>query len=156
MHWKGSKEKGHLQTQSSHKALKTVKTTRYLQRDLATAERTTAGGHPKQRMLAILHHQNRGLDKSELVAEQIEGRGRSRHNKRQTTASPERHTNCKDLERTFRSCGTNSHWPFINARSDVVEVGEAEETLFHSVIVATTSPMSPENQTWKKSKRLDL
>ena len=47
MQWNGSKGKGHLQTPSLHKVLKTAKTTRYLQRDLTNAKTTLAGGAPQ-------------------------------------------------------------------------------------------------------------
>jgi hypothetical protein len=47
MHWKGNKGNEHMQTPSPHKALKTEKITRYLQRDLANAERTSTGATPQ-------------------------------------------------------------------------------------------------------------
>jgi hypothetical protein len=47
MLWEGNKGKGHLQLPLPHKALKTAKTIYCLQRDLANAERTSAGATPQ-------------------------------------------------------------------------------------------------------------
>ena len=112
------------------------------------------GEHPKQHRLAILHHQNRGLKKLDLVADQIERRGRNRHNKGQSTASPNQHTNCKDLERIFRSGKTSSHLAIVGTETDVVEVEKGRRDLIpkhhrhHHLI-----EMSLENQTLKKLNR---
>jgi len=47
IHWNGSKGKRHMQMSLPHKTLKTAKTTRCLQRDLTTVERTLAGETPQ-------------------------------------------------------------------------------------------------------------
>jgi hypothetical protein len=89
--------------------LKTAKTTRCVQRDLANAERNQLGQHPKQRRLAIRHHQTSGLKKPKLDEEPIEERDENRPNKGQPTASPDEHTNCKDLKIIYKSGRTDSH-----------------------------------------------
>ena len=70
MHWKSSKKKGHMQTSSPHKLLKTANITRCLQQDLAITERTSTGGTPKQMQAC----NPSPLKKQDLIAEQIEGR----------------------------------------------------------------------------------
>jgi hypothetical protein len=81
------------------------------------------GQHPKQRRLAIRHHHTSGFKKPELDEEQSEESDQNRPYKGQPTASPDEHTNCKDLKILYRSGRTNSHWPFAGAGKNVAEVG---------------------------------
>jgi hypothetical protein len=63
------------------------------------------------------------LKKPELDEEHIEERDQNCPEKGQPIASPDEHTNCKDLKTILRSDRTNSQWPFVGAGKDVVGVG---------------------------------
>jgi hypothetical protein len=89
--------------------LKTVETTRCLQRDLANAERTSAEATLQAMQASILRHQTSGLKKPELDEEHIEKRDQNRPNQGQQTISADKHTNCEDLKIIYRSGKTNSH-----------------------------------------------
>ena len=79
------------------------------------------------------------------------------HIESQPTASSDKDTKYQDLKRINRSDTRNSHWPFVDTRSNVVEVGEARKTLFQSTVVTTTSSMTPETKPCKKQRtNLDL
>jgi hypothetical protein len=69
------------------------------------------------------------LKKPELDEEQIEESDQNCPNKGQSTASPEEHTNSKDLKIIYRSGRTNSHWPFAGAGKNVVKVGRGRRDL---------------------------
>ena len=79
--------------------------------------------------MQFLTTKSTGLKKLDLVEEPIERRGQSHHNIRHPTASPDWHTNCKDLKRIFRFGRTNSHLAFIGAGTEVVEVGKGRRDL---------------------------
>jgi hypothetical protein len=69
------------------------------------------------------------LKKPELDEEQIEERDQNRHNQGRPIASPDEHTNCKDLKRIYRFGRTNSHGPFADTEKNVVEVGRGRRDL---------------------------
>ena len=71
------------------------------------------GTHPKQQhRVAILHHQSRGLEKSDLTDEQ-------RYRRR---------TNCQDPLKTIKFDDTYLHRPFANARN-IDEIGGGRRDL---------------------------
>jgi hypothetical protein len=69
------------------------------------------------------------LKNQKFDEEQIEESDQNRPNKGQPTASPDEHTNCKDLKIIYRSGRTNSHWPFAGVGKNVVEIGRGQKDL---------------------------
>lgn len=88
-------------------------------------------------MFAIRHHQTSGYKKPELDEKQIEETDQNCPNKEQPTASPDEHTNWKDMKRTYISGGTNPHWPFAGVGKNVAEVRRLER------LYSTTSSSPP-------------
>jgi hypothetical protein len=80
-------------------------------------------------MFAIRHHQTSGYKKPELDEKQIEETDQNCPNKEQPTASPDEHTNCKDLKIIYKSGRTNSHGPFVCAGKNVIEVERGRRDL---------------------------
>jgi hypothetical protein len=65
----------------------------------------------------------------ELDEEQIEQRDQNHPNKGHPTTSPDEHTNCKGLKRSYRYGRINSHWPFAGAGKNIVQVGRGRRDL---------------------------
>ena len=90
---------------SPHKALKIAKITRCLQQELTTAERTLARETPQATQAC----------NPSPTKQRVEETGYYRR------------TNGR--KRTFRSCRTNSHRPYVDAESDIGEIGKGRKDL---------------------------
>lgn len=66
------------------------------------------------------------------------------------------HANCQNMKRANRYGGTNSHMPFSDDRSSIVEVGRNRRDLIQHVIAAIPHPcMSLEKQNLRRKTGTD-
>jgi hypothetical protein len=70
--------------------------------------------------LTTLHHQDKVLEKLDLIVQQTKRRNQNRRIESQLTPFSDKH--CQDLKKT-RSHITYSHFPFVGFESGVIEVG---------------------------------